>query len=51
MDYFVHFMLECMGQAVLWGAYKHVCRASWHRTAIWFVGTLLTSIITVHMVG
>lgn len=49
--YLVHFLLECVGQAVLWGAYTHVCRKSWHRAAIWFIGTLLTTIITVNLIG
>jgi hypothetical protein len=51
LDYLVHFGLEVTGQAVLWLAYTHVCKKSWHRLAIWFVGTLLTTIITVHLVG
>jgi hypothetical protein len=51
MDYLIHFVLEVVGQGVLWLAYIHVCRRPWHRTAIWFVGTALASIITVHLVG
>ena len=51
MDYAIHFLLEVLGQAVLVLAYQHVCRKSWHRTAIWFVGTLLTTIITVNIIG
>lgn len=49
--YLVHFLLECVGQAVLWLAYTHVCKKSWHRAAIWFFGTLLTTIVTVHLIG
>jgi hypothetical protein len=51
MAYVVHFLLECIGQGVLWLAYKHVCRSAWHTPAIWLVGTLLTTILTVHLVG
>ena len=51
MDYVIHFGLECVGQAVLWLAYTHVCKKTWHRGAIWFFGTLLTTILTVHVVG
>jgi hypothetical protein len=51
MDYLVHFGLEVIGQGVLVLAYKHVCRSDWHRFVIWFVGTLLTTIITVSLVG
>lgn len=50
-DYVVHFMLEVIGQGVLWLAYTHVCKRPWHRFAIWFLGTLVTTIITVHLVG
>jgi hypothetical protein len=50
-DYLIHFMLEVVGQGVLWLAYRHWCRHDWHRVAIWFFGTLLTTIITVHAVG
>jgi hypothetical protein len=49
--YLVHFLLECVGQLVLFVAYKHVCRKDWHRVAIWLVGTLLTTIITVNLIG
>src|SRR4051794_40716769 len=48
--YAVHFLLECLGQVVLFVAYKHVCRKDWHRVAIWLVGTLLTTIITVNLI-
>jgi len=51
MDYVIHFGLECVGQLVLWLAYKHVCRSAWHTYAIWFLGTLVTTILTVHAVG
>ena len=51
MDYVIHFGLEVIGQLVLWLAYTHVCRSQWHRVAIWFLGTLLTTIITVNLVG
>jgi hypothetical protein len=51
MDYVIHFGLEVVGQAILIVAYKHVCKKDWHRVAIWFFGTLLTTILTVHMVG
>lgn len=51
MDYVIHFVLECVGQLVLWLAYKHVCRSEWHGPAIWLLGTALTTVITVHMVG
>lgn len=51
MDYLVHFLLEVIGQGVLVLAYQHVCRKSWHRAMIWFFGTLVTTIVTVHAVG
>lgn len=51
MEYLLHFLLECLGQGVLVLAYKHVCRKPWHRAAIWFAGTLITSVITVHAIG
>jgi hypothetical protein len=51
VKYLVHFLLECIGQGVLYLAYKHACRTDWHRVAIWFVGTLLTTIVTVHLIG
>lgn len=51
MDYLIHFLLECVGQGVLFLAYRHVCSKAWHRAAIWFVGTALASIVTVHLVG
>lgn len=62
-DYLIHFLVEIMGQCVLWLAYSHkrlrtplnlwtdLCSTPWHRPAIWFVGTLATSILTVHLVG
>lgn len=50
-DYIVHFLLEVIGQGVLWLAYTHVCRKGWHRATIWFVGTLLTTILTVQVIG
>lgn len=50
-DYLVHFMLEVIGQGVLVLAYNHVCTKVWHRATIWFVGTLLTTILTVNLVG
>lgn len=49
--YVVHFGLEVVGQGVLWLAYTHVCSKQWHRVAIWFLGTLLTTIVTVHLIG
>lgn len=51
MDYAIHFGLEVIGQGVLVLAYNHVCRKAWHRASIWFVGTLLTTIVTVNLVG
>jgi hypothetical protein len=51
LDYLVHFGLEVVGQIVLWIAYKHVCSKQWHTVAIWFLGTLLTTIITVNLIG
>jgi hypothetical protein len=51
MAYLVHFLLEVVGQAVLWVAYTHVCRKPWHRASIWFIGTLVTTIITVNLIG
>lgn len=51
MDYLIHFALEVIGQGVLVLAYKHVCSEDWHRFAIWFLGTLVTTIITVSLVG
>jgi hypothetical protein len=50
-DYVIHFGLEVTGQAVLLLAYTHFCRHNWHRAAIWFIGTLLTTILTVNLVG
>lgn len=50
-DLLVHFGLEVVGQGVLWLAYTHVCRKQWHRVAIWFLGTLLTTILTVNIIG
>jgi hypothetical protein len=40
--YAVHFLLECVA---------HVCKCPWHRVGIWLIGTLLTTIITVHLIG
>jgi hypothetical protein len=51
MDYVIHFLLELVGQGVLYVAYKHICRHAWHRAVIWFIGTALASIVTVHLVG
>lgn len=51
MNYLTHFALEVIGQGVLWLAYKHVCRTQWHSVAIWFVGTILTTILTVNLIG
>jgi hypothetical protein len=51
LPYAVHFALECIGQGVLWLAYTHVCRKPSHRVLIWFIGTLLTTIITVNLIG
>ena len=51
MLYLIHFMLEVIGQGILWLAYRHVCRKSWHRVAIWLIGTMLASILTVNLVG
>lgn len=50
-EYVVHFAVEVVGQGVLVLTYKHVCSKDWHRFAIWFLGTLLTTILTVHLVG
>lgn len=50
-DYLIHFVLELVGQGVLVLAYRHVCRKDWHRIAIWLSGTLLTTILTVNLVG
>lgn len=49
--YVTHFLMDVMGQGVLWLAYTHVCRKTWHRATIWFLGTLLTTIITVNLIG
>lgn len=51
VDYSLHFALECVGQVILWMAFKHVCRHQWHRFAIWGIGTFLTSVLTVHLIG
>lgn len=51
MIYVYHFLVEMMGQAVLWVAYKHVCKTEWHRFAIWALGTALATIVTVNLVG
>jgi len=44
-------MLEVTGQGVLALTYLHLCRKPWHRFAIWFLGTMLTTIITVNLIG
>lgn len=51
LDYIVHYGLELVGQGVLVLAYRHVCRKAWHRYLIWQAGTILTTIITVSLVG
>lgn len=51
MIYVWHFLVEMMGQVVLWLAYKHVCKVEWHRFAIWFLGTMLATVVTVNLVG
>ncbi len=50
-DVILHFGLEVGGQAVLLLAFLHICRHRWHRVAVWFVGTLFLSIVTVYLLG
>lgn len=51
MVYLIHFLLDVAGQGVLWLAYTHVCRKTWHRAAIWFIGTALVTVTTVNLIG
>lgn len=51
MAYLIHFALDCAAQGIVYLAYKHVCRKTWHRVGIWLVGTALIAVITVDLVG
>lgn len=46
-----HICLELAGQLILVLAYRHICRRSWHRLAIWIVGTVALAFLTVWLVG
>jgi hypothetical protein len=49
-DYLIHFSLEALGAAI--GVYAYnFCKHTWHRLAVWFTLSALTTIITVSLVG
>lgn len=53
LDYVVHFGLEATGSLIAIGAYKShkLCKTKWHKFGIWFALSLLTTIVTVQLVG
>lgn len=52
MDYVIHFLLEAVGSLIALYAYRsHRCSHVWHKSAIWLVLTMLTTYVTVSLVG
>jgi uncharacterized protein (DUF983 family) len=51
-DYAIHFAIEAIGSLIAIAAYAtHRCQDWWHRALIWMVLTILTTVITVQIVG
>jgi hypothetical protein len=52
LSYLIHFMIEAIGSLIAIFAYKsHHCRHWWHRGLIWTVLSMLTTVLTVQIVG
>jgi hypothetical protein len=53
IDYLVHFGLEAIGSLIAIAAYKshRLCRTRWHKFGIWLALSMLTTVVTVQVVG
>lgn len=52
-DLLTHFSLEAIGSLIAIAAYKShkLCRTKWHKFGIWCALSMLTTIVTVLVVG
>lgn len=51
--YLAHFTLEAIGSLIAIAAYKShkLCRTKWHKFGIWLALSMITTIVTVQIVG